>query len=233
MPRDATDTRDRLLRAGARLFAERGVDAARTRDIVALAGQGNDSAITYHFGSRRGLLEAILRAGVARMEPARAAALPGLDPSDPRGVVAAVVEPLAAELRTAEGRDFLRIVAQVAGRSGVREHSLPALIQDTALAGQLAVLADACRAVLPEPVALERVALFIAFLTAALADRTVRVGPDGEPDPARPGRTLLGHDDFVHDLVEGLTAALTAPAGLPKDPGPHRVETSPRGGAVR
>ncbi|TDD63787.1 TetR/AcrR family transcriptional regulator, partial [Actinomadura darangshiensis] len=54
------------MRAGARLFAAHGIDAARTRDIVALAGQGNDSAITYHFRSRAGLLDAILRAGVQR-----------------------------------------------------------------------------------------------------------------------------------------------------------------------
>ncbi|TDC74289.1 TetR family transcriptional regulator, partial [Actinomadura sp. 7K507] len=60
MPKDASATRERLQRAGARLFAAHGIDAARTRDIVALAGQGNDSAITYHFGSRTGLLEAIL-----------------------------------------------------------------------------------------------------------------------------------------------------------------------------
>ncbi|WP_067489909.1 TetR family transcriptional regulator [Actinomadura hibisca] len=206
MPRDARATREALLRAGARLFAAEGVDAARTRDIVALAGQANDSAVTYHFGSRQGLLAAILRAGVDRMEPARAAALPGLDAGDLRGVVAAVVEPIAAELRTEEGRDFLCVVVQVAGRSGVRRGELPPLIVDTAIARQLGLLEEACRTFLPERAARERIATFIAFLTAALADR------------ARSASALVDHDDYVADLVEMLTAALRAPhpARLPR-----------------
>jgi AcrR family transcriptional regulator len=155
--------------AGARLFAADGVDGARTRDIVELAGQANDSAITYHFGSRQGLLAEILLAGVRRMEPARSAALETLDPADLGSVVAAVVQPIADELKTEEGRDFLRIVAQVSGQAGIRSHRVPALLEGTALAAQLKLLEDRCRAFLPEPLALERIAVMIAFLAAALA----------------------------------------------------------------
>jgi AcrR family transcriptional regulator len=203
VPRDARATRERLQRAGARLFAEQGIDAARTRDIVAAAGQANDSAITYHFGSRQGLLAAILRAGVDRMEPAREAALARLDPADLRGIVAAVVEPIADELLTDEGRDFVRIVVQVAGQAGVRSHTVPALIEGTAIARQLDLLESCCRAFLPEALALERISVVIAFLTAALADRAT-------------GRSLLDHEAFVTDLVDMLTAALRAPVTGPR-----------------
>ncbi|MFI0357872.1 TetR family transcriptional regulator [Actinomadura sp. 9N407] len=220
MPRDARLTKERLLSAGARLFAADGVDGARTRDIVKRAGQANDSAITYHFGSRQGLLAAILLAGVHRMEPARATALDELDPSDLRSVVAAVVEPVAEELKTEEGRDFLRIVAQVSGQAGIRSHRVPPLLEGTALARQLELLEACCRASLPEALALERISVVIAFLTAALADRAERAD------------SLLDHDTFVADLVQMLTAALAAPS-LPKVRPPHRVKTSPRGGAVR
>ncbi|MFD0683057.1 TetR family transcriptional regulator [Actinomadura fibrosa] len=213
MPRDARATRARLLRAGARLFAAHGIDAARTRDIVALAGQANDSAVTYHFGSRHGLLEAILRAGVARMEPARAAADTTLDPTDLRAVVAAIVEPTAAELRTPEGRDFLRITAQLAGRAGIRDHRVPPVLEGTVLARHLALLETRCRALHPEPHALERLAVVIAFLATALADRTGRIDPEAAPRPS-----LLDHDAFVTDLVTMLTAALTAPVHTPATP---------------
>ncbi|XVQ12865.1 TetR family transcriptional regulator [Spirillospora sp. CA-255316] len=198
MPKDATATRQRLMKAGARLFATEGVDRARTRDIVELAGQANDSAITYHFGSRRGLLAAILKTGVERMEPARVASLGPLRTAPLRAVVAAILEPTAAELRTEEGRDFLRIVVQVAGQAGIRGHNLPPLIKDTALAAQLAALEDRCRAFLPETLAQERISVFIAFLTAALADRVER------------DDSHLHHDAFVHDLTDMLTAALAA-----------------------
>ena len=53
-------TKDRLLDAAQRLFARDGVHGARIRDINALAGQRNPSALHYHFGSREALLEAIL-----------------------------------------------------------------------------------------------------------------------------------------------------------------------------
>lgn len=211
MPRDARETKESLLKAGAHLFATEGVDAARTRDIVAAAGQGNDSAIAYHFGSRQGLLAAILRAGVERMEPARAASLETLAPPDSpagpgspagsglRAIVAAIVEPTADELHTPEGRDFLRIISQVAGQSGIRGHRLPALLDGTAIARQLLLLEQSCLSFLPEPYALERVAAFIAFLTAALADRA-----------ATSDKTLLEHDAFTTNMVDMLTAALRA-----------------------
>ncbi|GAA3211202.1 TetR/AcrR family transcriptional regulator [Actinocorallia longicatena] len=197
MAKDARVTRELLLNAGARLFATEGIDAARTRDIVKLAGQGNDSAITYHFGSRQGLLEAILRAGVERMEPVRAATV--LDSADLAVIVAAIADPISAELLTEEGRWFLRVIAQVAGRAGVRTHAVPALIDGTAIARQLKLLEQACLAFLPEPLALERVAAFISFLTAALADRA-----------ARPEPHLLGHEAFTANLNAMLTAALRA-----------------------
>ncbi|ROO86549.1 TetR family transcriptional regulator [Actinocorallia herbida] len=198
MARNATETRARLVQAGARLFAEQGVAAAKTRDIVWLAGQANDSAITYHFGSREGLLEAILRAGMDRMEPVRASA--DLAGADVRGVVAAIVEPIAAELETEEGRDFLRVVAQVSGQAGVRTREAPPFLAGTEIARQLSVLEKSLAARLPEPVALERVAALIAFLTAALADRA-----------ARPEPHLLPHAAFTADLTAMLSAALQAP----------------------
>jgi AcrR family transcriptional regulator len=54
------DTRLALIRAAERLFAERGIDAISLREVSAEAGQGNNSAVSYHFQSREGLIDAIL-----------------------------------------------------------------------------------------------------------------------------------------------------------------------------
>lgn len=204
MPRDATTTRDRLLRAGEHLFARKGIDGALTGEIVTLAGQGNDSAVHYHFGSRRGLLAAIIDRHMRRMEEQRKPALDRNPDADLGTLVAAVIGPLAAELTSGDGRDFLRIVAQLSGQAGVRTHDVPDPIAGTALERQLALLEDRCRAMLGERVALERIAAMITMLTAALADRAYRVD-EGLP-------VLLGHDEFVADLIAMLTAALAAPA---------------------
>ncbi|MBX7070936.1 MAG: TetR family transcriptional regulator, partial [Microthrixaceae bacterium] len=53
-------TRERLLDEAELLFARAGIAAVTTREIVEAAEQRNASAVTYHFGSREGLLQAIL-----------------------------------------------------------------------------------------------------------------------------------------------------------------------------
>jgi 3alpha(or 20beta)-hydroxysteroid dehydrogenase len=63
-----SETREKLIRAAEELFAARGVDGARLREIVALAGQSNPSAVQYHFGSRAGLLDAVTAGRQARTE---------------------------------------------------------------------------------------------------------------------------------------------------------------------
>ena len=50
------ETRRRLVLAAADLFAERGVDGVGSQEILERAGQRNESAIHYHFGSRAGLI---------------------------------------------------------------------------------------------------------------------------------------------------------------------------------
>ncbi|NUR88736.1 MAG: TetR/AcrR family transcriptional regulator, partial [Nonomuraea sp.] len=57
----AAETRERLLRAAAEAFAERGYDGTRVADIAASAGVSN-GALYAHFGSKADLLAAALRA---------------------------------------------------------------------------------------------------------------------------------------------------------------------------
>src|SRR5699024_769207 len=102
--------------AGAHLFARSGIDGTLTRRIVAMAGQGNDSAVNYHFGSRRGLLTAIIERHMERIEARQPAGPP---PDDVDGLVDVIIRPVSGELQSPEGRDFLRITAQLAGHSGV------------------------------------------------------------------------------------------------------------------
>src|SRR3990170_4491552 len=103
MARDATLTRSRLLRAGEQRFARDGVTGARMSDVVRDAGQANDSAVGYHFGSRQGLLDEIVAKHVAAMDQRRA--LPPRS-AGMRVLVDAIVRPTADLLGTADGRDF-------------------------------------------------------------------------------------------------------------------------------
>lgn len=62
--------RERILLAAERLIAERGADVP-LRDIAAAAGQRNNSAVNYHFGSRVGLVHAVLEVRTAPQERRR------------------------------------------------------------------------------------------------------------------------------------------------------------------
>src|SRR4051812_26178467 len=57
----AADTRERLLRAAADVFAQRGYDGTRVADIAASASVSN-GALYAHFGSKAELLVGALRA---------------------------------------------------------------------------------------------------------------------------------------------------------------------------
>ena len=78
---DASGTAAALVQAARELFAVRGFDGASVRAITARAGT-NLGAITYHFGSKQALYEAVLSEGMApshqRMATAAAADGPPL-----------------------------------------------------------------------------------------------------------------------------------------------------------
>lgn len=202
MPRDATQTRDKLIRAGEHRFARDGVAGARLRDIVRDAGQGNDAAIGYHFGSRAGLLNAIVDKHMATMEADRSRTRDDLADKDLDRLVRMVVLPTADLLKSAEGRDFLRIIEQLASFSGVRAGQPAPGIRDTALADQLARLEDLIARDLAPARARERVATLVTFLTATLAERARAI----ERRPRQP----LGHQTYVDEIVAMLAAALAA-----------------------
>lgn len=109
-----------LVRAAERLFAERGSDAVSLREIIAESGATNASAVQYHFGGRRGLVQAILAKHEAAIEPRRHALLDGYEnrhESDMRALAAALVDPLAAELGNPDGGiGYLQLVADLYNR---------------------------------------------------------------------------------------------------------------------
>ncbi|EKF25640.1 bacterial regulatory s, tetR family protein [Mycolicibacterium hassiacum DSM 44199] len=55
----ASNTREAILSAAERLFAEHGVYAVSNRQVSEAAGQGNNAAVGYHFGTKTDLVRAI------------------------------------------------------------------------------------------------------------------------------------------------------------------------------
>ncbi len=61
-------TREAILTAAERLFAERGIAAVSNRQVSEAAGQGNNAAVGYHFGGKADLVRAIVRKHHAHTE---------------------------------------------------------------------------------------------------------------------------------------------------------------------
>jgi TetR/AcrR family transcriptional regulator, regulator of cefoperazone and chloramphenicol sensitivity len=200
---DATGTRAKLIAAGEQFFATHGIHGAQMRDIVRAAGQANDSAVHYHFGSREGLLRAICERHIDAREPDRQRRIAEQGPAPALAtVVHDMLRPTAADLHTLGGRYFLRISAQLAGLAGVRTGSVPPIV-GPALRAQLETLRRLCAERMSAELAGERVAVLIGTLTGALADRAV--GIDG-------GRSFaLDEETFLANLEAMSVAALQAP----------------------
>jgi AcrR family transcriptional regulator len=77
-------TRLRLLKAAEKLFARNGIDAVSIRDITD-AAKANSASIHYHFGSKRGLIEALLARWAGELVARRGKLLDGIDERERAG----------------------------------------------------------------------------------------------------------------------------------------------------
>lgn len=67
----AAATRDAILLAAERLFAEHGVVTVSNRQVSEAAGQGNNAAVGYHFGTKTDLVRAIVAKHAASIDRGR------------------------------------------------------------------------------------------------------------------------------------------------------------------
>lgn len=206
VPRDASDTRDRLLRAAEHLFARSGIGVS-IREIHELAGQKNASAIQYHFGSKRDLIRAVIdRHALTPDEVAAVRADLRSRLEDPRSLVEAIVRRIAAYLATEETRDYVRIAFELLLRAPLRS-ALDADVERPDLISFEAETTVIRAAVphLPKRVLHERALAGLTFVTLQVAERA-RIVDD------EPGEPLLDEEEFIQNLVDMTTAMLTAPA---------------------
>jgi AcrR family transcriptional regulator len=130
-------TRAKLVATARMLFAEKGIDRVSLREISRAAGQGNVSALQYHFGDRERLLMAVLEPEIGEIDARRAALLDDIDARgdrDPRILAASLVRPAAAMLTGPAGREYLCIVAQIVNRSDIGARFETMLAQSPSMA---------------------------------------------------------------------------------------------------
>lgn len=108
-------TRELILTAAERLFAEHGVFSVSNRQVSEAAGQGNNTAVGYHFGTKADLVRAIARKHSAPIEEKRQRRLVEVAGStDLRDWIGCLVRPTAEHLdESGSPTWFARFGAQV------------------------------------------------------------------------------------------------------------------------
>ena len=98
----ASSTQEAILVAAERLYAEHGVFAVSNRQVSEAAGQGNNAAVGYHFGTKADLVRAIEQKHRGPVEELREQMVADLiasgDSAELRGWVACLVRPLTEHL---------------------------------------------------------------------------------------------------------------------------------------
>ncbi|TKC99190.1 TetR/AcrR family transcriptional regulator [Polyangium fumosum] len=125
------ETREVILAAAERLFAEHGVAAVSNRQVSEAAGQANNFAVGYHFGTKTDLVLAIVRRHAPSIEQRRAAMIAAIKgSSELRDWVSCLVQPTTEHLAALGSPTwYARFIAQVTTDPTLRQ-----LVIDEAIA---------------------------------------------------------------------------------------------------
>ncbi|GAA1688835.1 TetR/AcrR family transcriptional regulator [Glycomyces endophyticus] len=150
-------TREAIITAAERLIAEQGVAAVSNRQISEAAGQGNNTAVGYHFGTKADLVRAVIAKHMDDIERLRIERLERLGPEPAlRDWVACFVMPTMDHLGSLGGPTwFARFASQALSDPAMREVIADEAMEAPSLRRVTAGL-DACLPHLPADVRAER-----------------------------------------------------------------------------
>ncbi|MEU6268476.1 TetR family transcriptional regulator [Saccharopolyspora shandongensis] len=198
-------TREQILAAAERLFAEHGVFAVSNRQVSEAAGQGNNTAVGYHFGTKADLVRAIARRHSAQIERLRLTMVAEADGStDVRDWVACLVCPVTEHLAALGSPTwFARFGAQVMTDPALRE----IMIDESLTAPSLLTVLDSlnrCLPDLPVDVRLERGDMARQLMVHMCAERE-RALAEGTATPRN------NWQDAASGLIDAIVGMWLAP----------------------
>ncbi|OIJ64629.1 TetR/AcrR family transcriptional regulator [Streptomyces mangrovisoli] len=203
-------TRELILTAAERLFAERGVHMVSNRQVSEAAGQGNNAAVGYHFGTKADLVRAIVRRHAGPIEEIRVRLVAGVGPdAGVRDWVDCLVRPIPAHLADLDGPTwYARFCAQVMTDPAMYEIMVEESLTSPTLRQAIEGLNRQLSA-LPAEVRAERGAMARELILHICAERE-RALADGVPT----------YRATWHDAATGLVDALVGVWLAPVTPTP-------------
>ena len=205
------DVKVHMLDIAERMFDERGLDGVSMRDVATAAGQRNNSAVQYHFGSRDGLVVAVLRRRMTVIDADRRVRLEEVDAAglgqDVPSLVRVLFEPMVERNRqsprpTHHGR-FLAKVGPLIGPT------IPEITEMRTPSDDVVVRLIDLLDHVPKRTAFERIDLATQMFIGALAVHEDRLD-------SVPPVEIAGFEQTVAHLYDMTLAALLAPESSPE-----------------
>lgn len=204
------ETRELIMLTAERLFAEHGIAAVSNRQISEAAGQANNFAVGYHFGTKADLVLAIARWRFAAMEQRRLEILASIAGStELRDWISCLVLPVTEHLAELGNPTWYgRFTAQVTTDPVLRRLVIDETISTPSLQASVDGISR-LRPAMPAPVQAERADMCRQLIVHTCAERE-RALQEGTPTPrATWQETAVG----LIDAIAGLwLAPITATA---------------------
>lgn len=203
----ASATRETILTAAERLFAEHGVFAVSNRQVSEAAGQGNNAAVGYHFGTKTDLVREIERRHRIPVERLREDMVArAADSAELRDWVSCLARPLTEHLAALGNPTwYARFAAQVMADPAY--HNI--VVKDALSSPSLVQVIDGINRCLPDlPVRVRRarnvMARNLLMHTCADHERALAAGASTSISWAEAGSGLI-------DAIVGLWLAPVTP----------------------
>ena len=206
------DTKSQIKAAAQMLFARHGVDAVTVQQIVTAAGQRNNAALHYHFGSKEELIRQLVVDGAAVLDERRRGMLQEVEarggPSTIREVVLILVMPVIELGEDERWRGYIRFTSSLQASD---RKTLRAALSNRWNAGYVACFAHLKRMLPLSPGLIEqRLSMFSIYANAILSAREAA-------QETRKGSNRLWDQRFTTDnILDTLEATLICPPTAPK-----------------
>src|SRR5215207_1082203 len=207
-PRAASEeTRNQIKAAAQMLFARHGVDAVTVQQIVAAAGQRNNAALHYHFGSKEELIRQMVVDGAAVLDERRQDMLRDLEarggPSSIREILNVLVMPVIELASDERWRGYIRFtsILQASDRKALR-----AALNNRWNTGYVTCFEHLKKMLpLPAKVIEQRLTLFSIYANAVLSAREAALESKSHSD------RLWDQNFTIDNMLDTMEAMITTP----------------------
>lgn len=202
------DTKNQIKAAAQMLFARHGVDAVTVQQIVSAAGQRNNAALHYHFGSKEELIRQMVVDGAAVLDRRRREMLDemkaGGGPKSIRDVVVVLMMPVIELGRDERWRGYIRFTSNLQASD---PKALRAALNHRWNSGYVECF-EYLKRMLPLPTAIveQRLSIFMIYANAVLSAH------EAAQESRQAGSSRLWGQPFtIENILDTLEAALTSP----------------------